>query len=369
MAAVSRRKFGLLGAGALALAGSALRAGSGPAARPYRMGTTRWPPAATLDALALVEGFLRHQCDMAAPLVLGGVPWRAALAGHDFSPALMRELTWQSAPGHPVCLSLGALDTLRQGLAPLYADKDNQPLPPDFAGLAFDDPNVITAYSAYCLRAAKLMRPDWLMIGVEVNLLLHHRPDLWPAYLRLHQACVAHLREQLPGQKIGFSIAALHYLGLADRADAAIQQREMRAMAASVDIVGWSVYPHTSWDVHLPLDPQFFDFITEFGQTTSKPVAITESGMTSQRVWIGVIPLSGSPEAQAQVMTAMLAAAQSGGWSFVVNWTSHDYPALLEIFPPETRELGEIWVWTGLRGPTGQDKPVMAVWQAALSIP
>ena len=89
--------------------------------------------------------------------------------------------------------------------------------------------------------------------------------------------------------------------------------------------------------------------------------------MTSQRVWIGVIPLSGSPEKQAQVMTAMLTAAQAGDWQFVVNWASHDYPEILEMFPPETRELGEIWVWTGLVGPKGEAKPVTDVWQAALA--
>ena len=352
----------------LALSGATLLAGAGGATRSYRLGTTRWPPAATFEGLALAEAFLRDTCDMAAPMVLGGVPWLAALAGDPFSQTLMDELNWKAAPGHPVCLSLGALDTLRQGLAPFYADKDNQPLPAEFADLAFDDPKVIAAYSAFCLRSAQIMQPDWLIIGVEVNLLMNQRPDLWLAYLRLHHACVAHLREHMPRQKIGFSIAALHYLGLLDNADAALQKREMLALADSVDIIGWSVYPHTSWDVPLPLAADFFDFISDFALVSGKPVAITKSGMSSQRVWIGLIPLGGSPEKQAQVMTVMLAAAQAGGWQFVVNWTSHDYPELLEIFPPETRELGEIWVWTGLVGPKGEAKPVTAVWKEALDL-
>lgn len=352
----------------LALSGATLLSGGRAATRGFWLGTTRWPPEATLHGLAMVQAFLQDDCDMAAPMVLGGVPWTAALAGDAFSPNLMRELTWKAPPGHPVCLSLGALDTLRTGLAPLYAQTDNQALPPDFADLEFDDSKIIAAYSAFCLQAAQIMQPDWLIIGVEVNLLLNQRPDLWPAYVRLHQACVAHLRQHVPDQKIGFSIAGLHYLGLLDDADPTIQAREMLSLAASVDIVGWSVYPHTSWDVQLPLTPAFFDFISDFAAKSGKPVAITESGMTSQRVWIGLVPLSGSPEAQAQVMTAMLAAAQSGGWQFVVNWASHDYPELLKLFPPETRELGEIWVWTGLVGPNGEAKQVTKVWQDALAL-
>lgn len=342
------------------------RAAQAERGRAFRMGTSRWPPAATLDAVAMVDTFLRDHCDMASPMILGGVPWLEALKGDAFSTALMDELQWIAPLGHPVCLSLGALDTMRQNLGPSY---DNQPLPPEFAGLELDDPLVIEAYGNFCVRAAQIMLPDWLMIGIEVNLLLQAVPERWPAYVALHNATVARLRRDLPMQKIGFSIAALHYLGLSDNADTVVQAREMQAMARSVDLVGWSVYPHTSWDVHFPMAPEFYDFMTEFASTTRTRAAVTESGMTAQRVWINWIPLSGSPESQAQVMEAMLTAAGRGGWEFVVNWASHDYPELLELFPPEARELGEIWVWTGLRDPQGNDKPVMAVWDRALALP
>ena len=335
--------------------------------RSFHLGTSRWPPAATFEALAMVDAFLRDHCDMASPMVLGGVPWTEAANNTDFSTALMEELQWAAPSGHPVCLSLGALDTLRQNLAPWYADQDNQPLPPEFDGRAFDDPRVIDAYGAFCVRAAQTMKPDWLIIGVEVNILLHSSPDKWPAYVALHQATVARLRRDLPEQKIGISIAALHYLGLSDGADAGVQAREMRALAGSVDLVGWSVYPHTSWDVHFPIAPEFYDFITQFAADTGTRAAVTESGMTARRVWINWVPLWGSPEGQAQVMAALLEAASRGGWEFVVNWASHDYPDLLELFPPDVRELGEIWVWTGLRDPKGQDKPVMALWDQALA--
>lgn len=358
---MDRRRF--LGGLAILAAGPA----RGQETRPFRLGVTRWPPELSLSGLARVEAFLRAHCDMAAPMVLGGVPWEASLDGSDYSWALRNELNWKAPSGYPVCLSLGPLSTMRDGFAPLYATTDNQPVPDWMAGLPFDDPRIIDRYAAFCINAARAMRPDWLMIGVEVNLLLHNRPELWPGYLRLHSETLRRVRAALPDQKLGFTIAALHYLGLADGTDPAVQRAEMLALADGADIVGWSVYPHTSWEVTLPLAPDFFDFITDFGQMTGKPVCISESGMTDRRVWIGLIPLWGSPEAQRQVIETLLAAARNGRWEFVVNWTSHDYPVLLEMFPAEFYELGQIWVHTGLAHPDGRAKPALEVWDAALA--
>jgi hypothetical protein len=332
--------------------------------RPFRMGVTRWPPAATYAALELVETFITNDCDMACPMVLGGVPWHG-----EYSKALLDELTWQPPAGHALALQIGALNIMRDGLSPLYAERDNQPLPPDFADAAFDDPKVIAAYRDFALRAAREMRPDWLFIGIEVNILLAKRPDVWPAYVALHRATYEAVKAEFPDLKVGFTIVAMHYLGLADNTDPAVQNAAMLDLAEFADIIGWSVYPHTSWEVELPLSPDWFRFIDDFAALSGKPAAVTESGMTDRRVWIGVLPLSGSPEAQAQVMEAMLTAAETGRWAFVVNWTSHDYPELLKLFPPEVRELGEIWVWTGLLGPNGEEKPVTKVWRDALARP
>ena len=38
----------------------------------------------------------------------------------------------------------------------------------------------------------------------------------------------------------------------------------------------------------------------------------------------------------------------------MVNRNRHDHPGLSEMFPPETRKLREIRVWTGLRGAKGR---------------
>ncbi len=259
------------------------------------MGTTRWPPDLSLRAFGQVEIFLRDQADMAAPMVLGGVPWQAALDETPFSNALMAELTWTAPQGHPVLLSLGALDTLRRGMAPLYAVKDNQPLPADWAARDFDNPLVIRAYSAFCLRAIDAMRPDWLAIGVEVNLLHHFAPDRWPAYLRLHRAAVEAVKTRHPDLPILTTIAAQHFMGMADGTDPAVRRRPWRIWPTIPDMFGFSIYPHLSGDVPDPIPPGFYDPLLEFAARHGKPSAITESGTASAPIPWGWTSIPAAP--------------------------------------------------------------------------
>lgn len=297
------------------------------------MGATRWPPDLTLRALGQVERFLRDDADMAAPMVLGGVPWVDAAAEATFSNALQAELTWRCPGDHPRCLSLGALDTMRRGLAALYAVTDNLPLPPEWAGRAFDDPQVIRAYTAFCLRAAEIARPDWLVIGVEVNLLRHFAPDLWPGYLTLHRAAYAAVKDRFPDLPLLTTVAVQHFMGMADETDVADQASAMAELADATDMLGWSIYPHLSWDVPTVIPPGFYDPLLEFGARLRKPMAITESGTASAPVPLGWYTLEGTPERQVQTTEALLTLAEEGDIAFFVNWTSHDYPAFLEKIP------------------------------------
>jgi hypothetical protein len=333
------------------------------ATRRFRMGTTRWPPDLSLRAFGQVELFLRDQADMAAPMVLGGVPWQAALDETPFSNALMSELTWHAPQGHPVLLSLGALDTMRRSMAPLYAVKDNQPLPPDWAARDFDDPAVIRAYSAFCLRAVEAMRPTWLAIGVEVNLLNHFAPDRWPAYLRLHRAAVKAVKTRHPDLPILATIAAQHFMGMADGTDPGVQAQAMAELADHTDMFGFSIYTHLSTDVPDPIPPGFYDPLLEFAARLGKPSAITESGTASAPIPWGWTSIPGSPERQVQATEALFQTASDGDMAFVVNWTSHDYPAFLEKIPEEARDLASLWVSTGILDGDGTDKAVTPLWR------
>lgn len=338
--------------------------------RSFRLGATRWPPDLSLRALGQVQNFLTRMADMSAPMILGGVPWDAAADDTPFSARLQGELAWQAPKGHRVLLSLGALDTMRRGLAPLYSMQDNQPLSDRWAGRPFDDPLVIRAYNAYCLRAAHQMRPDWLAIGVEVNLLLHFRPDLWPGYTRLHRAVYETVKAEFPDMGVLFTIAAQHFMGMADGADAAVQSREMAALMTHSDMAAFSIYPHLSPDVPDPIPPGFYDPLNAFAARVNRPAAISESGCSSAPVNLGwFTTLPGSPERQAQAFEALIAMADEGNHRFVINFASHDFTPLLAHVPQAMREFVGLWEHTGILDQTGADKAVTPHWRAALERP
>lgn len=334
------------------------------------MGTTRWPHDLTLRALGQVELFLRDRADMAAPMVLGGVPWDAAADGTDFSAALMRDLSWAAAPGHPKLLSLGALDTMRQGMALNFAVADNQPLPARWQGRAFDDPEVIAAYTAFCLRAAEIARPDWLAIGVEVNLLLHFAPDLWPGYTRLHRAVYEAVKDRFPETGVCFTIATQHYMGRTDGADAALQRAEMAALMTHSDLAAFSIYPHLQDDAPDPIPDGFYDPLNDLAARTGRPAAISESGTSSAPIRWGLFGrIPGSPEWQAQATEALFRFADEGRHRFVVNFTSHDYGPFLAHIPEADRPLASLWEHCGILDAQGGDKAVTRVWNDWLTRP
>ncbi len=356
------RRSVLTGLAALPLLGGPSKADQ---TRSFRMGVTLWPADLTLDAIQATLDFIDDHCDMAAPMVLGGVPWTEALAKAPYSDSLIEELSRRAPDGHKVLLSLGILDQGRSGLAAYYGQTDNLPLPTAFAGLPFDDSQVIAAYTEFCLTAIRMMQPDWLAIGVEVNILLANNPDAWPAFRQMHKAVYRALKAEHPDQQVIFSVEAMHFLGLAG-SDAVAQRAAVLDLAQDTDLIGISLYPHMSNDVPRPLPADWLDFMGDLGRAAGKPIGVCESGFTSQDVSLGwFTTLYGTEADQADYMRLLLQAADRDRFAFVVNYCSHDFDPLVARLPVEAAELAKIWEHCGLLTATGTPKPVMAVWQQA----
>jgi hypothetical protein len=339
-------------------------------ARPFRMGVTRWPPDLTEEAVAAVDRFIASDCDMAAPMILGGVPWTEAYNNAPFSEALTRELSYRPPPGHKLLLSIGPLDATRRTMAPYWGESDNRPIPAPFTGLALDDARVKRAHANFALRACEAARPDWLAIGIEANLLMSNAPTLWLQYKALHRHVYEQVKARFPNVKICFTIEALHFLGLADRSDAETQLRETLDLMSHSDVAAFSIYPHMSWAVRRPLPADYFAFAKRFAdQAGGKPIGVSESGYTSRNVMIGMLPLFGSPRDQQRYFELLFAAAQRDNYEFVVNFASHDFERLTARLSGEMQSLSRIWTYTGVLRGDGRAKPGSAVWRRWRALP
>ncbi len=338
---------------------------SQPRSRPFRMGFTPWPSELSLKGIKTAEEFIGKHGDLVSLMFIGGVPWQEALDGKPFSADVQRQFAYKPPRGHRLFLSISPLNMGRNGLAPYWGERDNMPLPAEWARLRFNDPKVIRALTSFALRAVAALKPDWLAIGVESNALLSHDRAVWRDYKELHRSVYAAVKRRHPKLPVFFTTEVNHYLERASEARGSGQEREVADLMRHSDMFAMSYYPHMSYDTRWPIPAGFFDFARRF----RKPIAVSETGMLSKEVTVTGLKLRGDPADQRQYYETLLTAASRDRYRFVVTFCTTDYDRLLPALPGEAREIANIWTYTGLQTSDGSPKPALAAWDSWFRIP
>lgn len=348
--------FGLLLLGASSV-------GAAPQSRWFRMGFTGWPPEYSLEGLQRAARFLAKHGDLVSVMVNGGLPWQEALDGKPFPAEVQRRLQYRPPAGHRLFLSVSLLDNDRRTLAPYFGERENMPLPAQWVGRPFDSPEVIGAATSFCLRCADEMKPDYMAIGVESNVLLSRDRVAWQAYKRLHRAIYKAVKARHPQLPVFFTTEMNHLMERATEARGTGQLAEVRDLMRSSDLFAMSYYPHMSSDTGWPIPADPFPVSRTFG----KPIAVSETGMSSRQVTTLGVTLRGSPGDQRQYYEALLAAAERDRYRFVVTFAPIDYDRLLGALPKPSQDLARVWAYTGLEEGGGEAKPALAVWDRWLA--
>jgi hypothetical protein len=102
------------------------------------------------------------------------------------------------------------------------------------------------------------------------------------------------------------------------------------------------------------------DFATRF----KKPIAVSESGMTSRDVPLKSygITLFGTAAEQRSFTELVLKTAARDKYEFVINFASTDFERLVSRMRPPLDDLARIWAFTGMQTSDGRPKPALAVW-------
>lgn len=338
-------------------------------ARPFQMGFTRWPPEATLEGLARMDAFLAAHGDLTALHFDGGVPWPEALIGDPLPDGLMS--SWTSTreaipANHALLVSITPLDMTRSKLANYWGDTDNQPLPKPWDAYSLDHPDVKLAYLKYARQVIEYFQPDYFAIGIEVNVAQVNAPETWNAYRELHKFVYESLKQEYPHLPIFATFTVSHMSGL-DGGDRTIQKAEIESLLPYLDLIGLSAYPY-GWMYESgkadPIPEDFFAAALAFG----KPLAVTESGAPSYNFSAFGKDYEFTEEYQARWVDFLLRQAGENQFRFVVAFTGIDYDKLLAVFPEDVRELGTIWVYTGLERSDGCAKRALSVWDAYLGL-
>ena len=337
---------------------------AGPPTRPFFMGFTLWPADLSEEGLQTAQEFASAHGDIVSIPFISGVPWPEALDGKPFSKDVQDNMSYRPPSGKRLFLSVSPLDRDRRALAPYWGDKDNMPLPKPWDKEPLNSPKVKKAYLNFALRAVERMRPDYLAIGVESNVLLTRAPTQWRQFKELYRETYAALKKAHPGLQVFFTTEVLHYKKLTNDSKGTDQEREVAELMKQSDIFAMSVYPHMSPDVPRPVPANFLDFAKRF----KKPIAVSESGMTSRNITLrsyGLV-LNGSDSNQQQFTELLLKTAARDGYEFVINFATTDFEKLVSRLRPPLDDLARIWAFTGMQTGDNKPKPALAVWEAYL---
>ena len=151
--------------------------------RPFAMGFNPWPYDATVEAIDWTYKAINEKGDVVSHHIEEGVPWPEAAADKPFAADYVTSLDdrlKKTAPGKKILLSLNPINPGRNGLAAYRGSAINMPLPAPWDKAGLDSPEVRAAWLKYVRRMIDLFKPDWLAIGIEVNLLARNAPALWP---------------------------------------------------------------------------------------------------------------------------------------------------------------------------------------------
>jgi hypothetical protein len=335
-----------------------------PASRPFHLGFTRWPSDLTAEGAQQAQDFAHAHGDIVSVMFIGGIPWPEAYDGKPFSRDVEANFRYRPPAGKKLFLSISALDRDRKNLAPYWGEKDNQPLPGPWRGRALNSPEVQRAFINFVERSVEAMKPDYLAIGIESNVLLSHSREKWNQLKELHRNTYAALKQRHSSLPICFTTEVLHYKKLASDARGSDQENEVADLMVDSDLFAASVYPHMSYDVPRPIPSNFLDFATRF----RKPIAVSESGMTSRDVELKAfgLTLRGSEADQRQFIELLLKTAARDRYEFVINFATTDFEKLCAKLPPPIDDLARIWAYTGLQASDARPKPALAIWDAWL---
>lgn len=338
--------------------------------RHFHLGFTPFPYEVSFDGIQFAYHALENDADLVAHHFDNGVPWVEALSGEPYHPNLMDDWEWRkrlTPADHPIYLALTPISISRDSLAPYRAESEDMPLPAPWDSYSFNHPDVKKAYLNHVINAVEFFQPDYLAIGVEVNLLYDLNPSQWDAFMELHQEAYTALKAKYPDLPIFATVLGIAFLdGFRDEGNSTQHRLLLKDVMAYSDYYAISFYPYLTRYLTTPLPDSMWGNL--FG-LSDKPIAITETGYPAQPFSIanGTIPFDGTPEKQNAYISRLLQEANDRDFEFVINFVVRDYDALYEWMDGGDLEL--LWRDTGLYDEDGNPRLALDTWRAWLAKP
>ncbi len=338
------------------------------------MGFSPWQYDGTLEAMDWTYDRIAVEGDIISHHMEEGVPWPEAYSGAAFPASFQTEIEGRASRrvnGQKVVLQISPLNVARDGMALYRGNSPTEPLPEPWNTYALDSTQVKTAFLNYAERMIGYFQPDYLLIGVEVNLLIRNNYPLWSAYVALHSYVYSELKKTHPTLPISVSVFCVPYFPQWSDVDNALGIPEKQAqglvdLGPSIDFISYSVHPFMSGLLAESFPVDYLD--TLFSLLPGKPVAVSESSYPAQLWQSGGLTFNGDQEKQNRFLSLLLSSSRRAQAEFVIWFAIRDYDALWSGLLGSS-EAALPWRDTGLYDEAGNERMALSTWRTEFSRP
>jgi hypothetical protein len=327
-------------------------AGPGPAPRTFLMGFSAIPPRldSTANVILAIDNWAPHAD---AAIMHVSPPWAAMLAGHLPANAVdtveLPLANYYRAKGLAIVFTVDATDGLnRAAEAPELVS----------AGRTITDTMVQRLYREWVFAVANRIRPEYLGLAAETNLIRQLAPDsVYQAVVTMSNAAVAQIRAASLPSKLYVSVQVETAWGRPSGPYQGIAQD--LADFPFVEALGLSSYPYLGGF----LDPESIplDYYSRIPQGTTLPVLVVEGGWPS----VSVGSVMSSPAEEARYITRQELLLDSARAQGVFQLTFYDLD--LSGFPPQPPgSILPLFTHLGLADSAMHAKPALAGWDNIL---
>ena len=324
--------------------------------RAFQMGFTTWPFAPTEESVNETYRFISEQADIYSEHIDAEIPWDAWINNtalpQEFTDNIARR-TARLIPNLKLTVSVSLLNLSRDELSPDYDGTI-----PNYTEL--NDAHIEDAYFKHLKYITEELNPDYLILAIEVNELLINAPDKWEAYKLLMANIKTRIKQEFPTLAISESFT-LHNFFEANVVNPEAYKKEVSDYANTLDFVTISFYPFFSGLKTKADFQRAFDFLH---QRITKKIAFGETGHLSEDLSVASfnLSISGNQSEQNDYLESLITNAQEQNYEYIIWFTHRDYNELWETFPADVKDIGKIWISTGIINEDGMEKNANSTW-------
>jgi hypothetical protein len=340
----------------LSCVSSGTEPGAAPTPRSYRMGLSSLPPRLTIpEVLRTIDSVSRHAD---AALMVVDVPWNALLADTGAAQLVRRDNLPVAQLFRQHGMPIVATIELANGL-----DRSAEAEALVALGRSIAEPAVQRAYREFVVAFDSIVRPDWLGLAMETNLIrAASKPSVYGAVVTMTNATATQLRAAGSGTRLMVSVQVETAWGrLAGSGGGTFVGIERdRADFPFVQVLGLSSYPYLGGfgtPEQIPLD-----YYMRLASGSALPMMVVEGGWSS-----GSVPgITSSPELQARYIRRQMQLADAAQLLGVFQITFTDLD--LTSFPVPSGSILPLFAQLGLVDASYRAKPALAVWDSMLAV-